>query len=229
MARLLALVLALLTVSALAGCSDAGDGGRPSTSTGPTGHGSTGTTTAADACPSVGEDTGVAGWTAHGGRWGEEGVVDGRADIVCGKATGAVQSLVHDSGTYSSFEANVTFDMLAGDSGAGLVFHFADEENFNIVRYSIREQGWHLFTMIDGERQKEENATVEGPTTNPELHEWVELRVVAEDGVVMAYDGETKVIDFELPEGASHQGRIGYFLRDAGMVAAFDAFSVQAR
>ena len=225
MARTPLVMLVLLTVALLAGCSDRAGVGQSSSTSRST---SAGTTSGSEPCPSIDADTTVAGWTIHGGEWGEEGVVDGRADVVCGRATGAVQSLVRDSGTYSSFEANVSFDMLAGDSGAGLVFHFADERNFNIVRYSIREQGWHLFTMIDGERVKQENATVAGNTTNPELNDWVELRVVVEDGVVMAYDGDTQVIDYELPEDASRQGRIGYFLRDSGMVAAFDEFDVQA-
>ncbi len=148
--------------------------------------------------------------------------------VVCGEATGPVQSLIRAAGTFSNLEANVSFNMLAGDSGAGLVIHFADDENFNIVRYSPREQGWHLFTVIHGSRDKQQDASVTPPTTNPEMHQWVELRIVSTDGFIEAYDGDVKVIEFMLPAEASHQGRVGYFLRDEGMAAGFDDFAVRA-
>ncbi|MHB1260790.1 MAG: family 16 glycoside hydrolase [Thermoplasmatota archaeon] len=219
MARTVAWLLLFLTSVGFAGCTTPGDGG-PSTTTS--------TATDADVCPGVGETTAVAGWTAHGGQWGEVDSMEGHDGVVCGEAGDALQSLVRTAGIFSNLEANVSFNMLAGDSGAGLVIHFADDENFNIVRYSPREQGWHLFTMVGGNRQKQDDASVTPPTTNPELHEWVKLRIVSTDGHIEAYHGNIKVIEYRLPPEASHEGRVGYFLRDAGMAAAFDDFTVRA-
>jgi hypothetical protein len=222
MARFALPMLLLLAFAGLAGCTESDDGGDGPTTTGST------TTNGGDPdpCPDVDSTSTVSGWTAHGGEWGTQTTSLGPS--VCGRATGAVQSLVRDSGTYSNLEANVSFEMLAGDSGAGLVIHYQDESNFNIIRYSPREQGWHLFTLIDGNRQKQDAASVTPPTTNPELEEWVALRVTSTDGFVEAWDGQTKVIEYELPDEASHQGRVGYFLRDSGMVALFDDFEVRA-
>lgn len=214
-----AVLLLFLTSAMFAGCTTPGGGG--STTTGSTDD-------HASLCMGVGGSTAVAGWTAHGGQWGEVDAMEGREGVVCGQATDAVQSLVRLEGTFSDLEASVSFNMLAGDSGAGLVIHFADDENFNIIRYSPREQGWHLFTIVGGNRQKQDDASVTPPTTNPDLHEWVDLRVMSTDGHVTAYHGDVKVIDYTLPAEASHQGAVGYFLRDEGMAAVFDDFSVRA-
>ena len=220
MVRFAASMPVLLAVSLLSGCFGGSADGEPSSTTS--------STSEPDLCQTVEEGTAVAGWVAHGGLWGPVAAMEGHNEVVCGKATAPVQSLVRSGGTYSDFEANVSFNMLAGDSGAGLVIHFANDENFNIIRYSPREQGWHLFTMVNGNRDKQQNASVTPPTTNPELHQWVALRIVSKEGHVTAFDGPTKVIDYELPDAASHQGSVGYFLRDEGMVALFDDFSVVA-
>lgn len=219
MARTLALTLSLLTLSLLAGCNQVPAGDEESDSSTPTGS---------DPCPTVDASSTVPGWTSHGARWGNVDSLEGQSDVVCGEATGAVQSLVQDGPSYADVEAWVSFNMLAGDSGAGLVIHYKDDSNLNIIRYSPREQGWHLFTMIDGNRQKQDTASVTPPTTNPELHQWVRLRVLSEAGHVEAWDGETKVISYDLPAEASHYGGVGYFLRDDGMAAAFDDFSAES-
>jgi hypothetical protein len=232
MLRQVAATFAFLLLSMLlAGCSDGGGDG----------DGATGTTSAPtpDPCPSVTDTSTVPTWTKHGGQWGDVVSQEGHATVVCGKATSALNSLVNDlSGPYGDLEALVSFNMLAGDfgvdqaaetthAGAGIVVHFADDRNYNIVRYSPREHDWHLFTMIDGTRKKENDATVEGGT-DPDYKQWVTLKVRSEGGHVTAFDGATKVIDFQLPEGASANGRVGYFLRDAGMSALYDDFSVTA-
>lgn len=223
----------LLVPFLVAGCSGGGDDGED-------GNGGTSTSSAPtpDPCPSVTDTTSVPTWTKHGGQWGTIVAQEGHTTVVCGKATSALDSLVNDlSGPYDDFEVLVSFNMVAGDygvakdaettnAGAGLVIHFEDDADYNIVRYSPRENAWHLFTMINGTRKKEAEGTVSGSTTNPDFHQWVSLKVRSEGGHVTAFDGLTKVIDFTLPEGASHNGRVGYFLRDAGMAALFDDFSV---
>lgn len=216
MVRFNALTVSVLLLSMLAGCNDVAE------------DDDTSEPAASDPCPTVDASSVVSGWTSHGARWGHVDGMEGRTDVVCGEATGAVQSLVQDGTSFTDFQAWVSFNMLAGDSGAGLVVHYKDDSDFNIVRYSPREQGWHLFTMIDGNRQKQDAASVTPPTTNPEPHEWVRLRVVSEGGHVEAWDGETKVISYDLPTEASHEGGIGYFLRDDGMAALFDDFSAEA-
>ncbi|MFA5943351.1 MAG: hypothetical protein WC876_02675 [Candidatus Thermoplasmatota archaeon] len=227
MVRFAAAILVLGTAFFLSGCASGSDGTSSSTSP----------TSGPDPCPTVDATSGYGNWVGHGGLWGSVDSMEGHDDVVCGKATGAVQSLVSPDGTFSDLEVRVSFNMLAGDfgldeseldsadAGAGLVIHFTDEENFIIIRYSPREQGWHLFTVIDGNREKQRDASVEPPTTNPEYHQWVKLRVFSVQGHVTAYDGTTKVIDYELPAEASHQGAVGYFLRDNGMVSLFDDFS----
>jgi beta-xylosidase len=170
----------------------------------------------------------IPGWTVHRGSWAKLASAEGHADVVCGAASEALSSLVHEQGEFTDFEAEVSFNMQEGDSGAGLVIHYEDDQNYNIVRYSPREQGWHIFTVIAGNRQKRDAGSITPPTTNPELDQWVALRVESRDGRVEAWDGSTKVIDYTLADGASHEGRIGYFLRDAGMVALFDDFQAFA-
>lgn len=212
------LLLASLLASSLllAGCAgDEGPGDQ------------TPTETATDYCPGIDASTQVLTWTKHGGEWGAQAAGAGRQDVVCGQADRALSSLVNDlAGPFGNLEANVDFYMLGGDSGAGLVLHFQDEQNFNIVRYSVREQGWHLFTVVEGNRQKQDEASFNPPTTNPDYNEWVSLRVTSQDGHIQAFDGDTKVIDYLLKPEASHTGRVGYFLRDTGMAALFDEFSV---
>jgi hypothetical protein len=214
----------LMVCFLLAGCAaadeddDGGAGATTSTTTPPS-----------DPCPTVTESTTVPAWTKHGGQWGDILAQEGHTGVVCGKATSALDFLVNDLlGPFSDVEVNVSFNMLQGDSGAGIVLHFADDGDYNIVRYSPREQGWHLFTLVDGNRQKQDAASVTPPTTNPDLRQWVTLKVRSEAGHVTAFDGSTKVIDFTLPEEASHNGRVGFFLRDDGMAALFDDFSATA-
>lgn len=236
MVRLPALPLVLLvTALALAGCaSDDPEEGTTTSST---------TTSSRqqdpDPCPTVNDATVVPGWTKNGGQWGPVADLDGHTTVVCGKATSSLNSLVDTlSGPAENLELNVTFVMLDGDhglsddeldsadAGAGVVLHFVDTGNYTIVRYSPREQGWHVFTVVDGNRQKQNEGTVAGSTTNPEYGQWVSLRVRSVDGHLEAWDGTTKVIDYMLPAQAAQSGLVGYFLRDAGMVAAWDNFAV---
>lgn len=190
-------------------------------------------TPAQDPCPQVTETSVVPpGWVEHGGQWGVVLGMEDHVDAICGKAMAPLAHVVAHATSYDNVVANVSFNMLqdavGGGSGAGLVINWQDVDNYVIVRYSPREQGWHLFTMIAGERTKQDEASVTPPTTNPDYHEWIPLSVRHEAGHVTAYDGTTKVIDYMLPEGASRSGYVGYFLRDNGMVALFDDFSAGA-
>lgn len=220
---LASLLASLLAVPLLAGCTaeDGGDGSESSTTT------AQGT----DACPTVTDATVVPGWTKRGGQWGVVAAMEDRVDAVCGEADQPL-SILLSSGTFSSVNASVAFNLLqddvGGGSGAGLVINWKGDGDYVIVRYSPREQGWHLFTMTGGERVKRDEASVTPPTTNPEYHTWVNLTVVHKDGHVEAWDNGTKVIDYVLPEGASRSGQVGYFLRDEGMAALFDDFRATA-
>jgi hypothetical protein len=217
------LAVSFLLLTALAGCSDGdGDAGEP-TPTGDDGGEPT------DACPQVDEGSVVTpGWVEHGGNWGTAPTMEGHVAPVCGEATAALSHLVNHAMSYDAVLANVSFNMLqdevGGGSGAGLVINWKGVDDYVIVRYSPREQGWHLFTMTGGERTKQDDASVTPPTTNPDYHQWVQLSVRHEDGHVTAFDGTTKVIDYMLPADASHSGYVGFFLRDEGMAALFDDF-----
>lgn len=214
------LLLALLSASLLSGCTQSGSG-----------DGATADMPAPkDPCPQAFGGTRVAGFTGHNGNWS---LATAGFSKVCGEGDKAVNSLVKDGlGPFTDFEATLHFQMLERDhpeydAGAGMVIHFQDDANFQIVRYSPREQGWHLFTMTAGVREKQGDASVTPPTTNPGFHAWVELRVRSEGGHVTAFDGTTKVIDYTLPEGAATSGGVGYFLR-AQQAAEFDELQAHA-
>lgn len=213
---------------ALAGCSG-GEGDETDPTPTPT---PTPTAEPTDFCPTVTSSTLVPGWTKQGGDWGPAVNMQGEVESVCGEATQPLSILLSPAGSFGAVVANVSFAMLGDDigggSGAGLVINYKDADNYVIVRYSPREQGWHLFTMTGGEREKRDEASVTPPTTNPEYREWVNLTVRHEAGHVTAFDGTTKVIDYMLPAGSSLSGQVGYFLRDTGMAALFDDFTANA-
>ena len=170
-------------------------------------------------------------WRAFGGQWG--GTLNttnpSHPKVAFGEGSDALNSLVSiEAGSFANFELNVSFNMIAGDhpQGAGLAFHFRDADNYQIIRYSISEQGWHIFTVREGNRDKQSDGTVQGNTTSPQFHEWVRLRVLSQDGHVVAYDGTTRVIDYVLPTEQSAEGGVALFVR-GNTVAQFDDFSVR--
>lgn len=173
-----------------------------------------------------------AGWEKELGTWG---AAENRTDTAhpktmrgAGQADPGLSSLVaKPAGTFGDFEAEVSFQMLSGEhpQGAGMVFHWVDEENYQIIRYSISESGWHLFTMNDGNRNKESAATAAGGTS-PAFGDWVNFRVVSENGHITAFDGATKVIDYVLQDADAKVGYVGLFTR-GDTVTLFDNFEVE--
>jgi hypothetical protein len=214
-------VAALLALSALAGC--AATDTSTSTSQAPAAIEEEFDTLAAGGKP--------AGWTVHKGTWGAaENSTDKAHPLVlrgAGEAEPGLSSIVAPL-SVADFEAAVAFKMVSGQhpQGAGLVFHFQDDDNYQIIRYSITENGWHLFTVIDGNRQKQNAASVAGET-HPEANQWVDFRVESKAGHVLAYDGATKVIDYQLPTGAAPSGGVGPFVR-GDTVAVFDDFTTNS-
>lgn len=164
------------------------------------------------------------GWVAHNGNWTInasklEGEGDGRIGF---------SSLVnHGAGSFSVFTLDINFMMLSGEhpQGAGVVINWKDEKNYQIIRYSISEQGWNLFTLVDGTRDKQSSATVSNSAA-PDFGTLVHLKVTQKDGKVMAYDGDAKVIEFTLRSNDSKSGFVGAFCR-GDTVADFDDFSVK--
>jgi hypothetical protein len=172
------------------------------------------------------------GWKKYEGTWAARANDTDTAHPKIMRGEGAdppgLSSLVdEDAGTFGDVEVVVSFKAVEGDAGAGLVTHWKDADNYNIVRYSIRENAWHLFTMIDGNRQKKDVATVAGDSTHPDLNVWVDLRVRSVDGHIEAFDGATKVIAFDLPADASHLGYVGLFSR-GDTIVDFDDFGVES-
>jgi hypothetical protein len=230
MARVPSSTLALLVAALFAGCSGNGDGDTSTT---------TSATSEQTIAKTVEEDfDGLAvgarppSWQFNRGAWGNANnasdtahpkVLEGAGDADVGLSS------ITAPGSYTDFEAAVSFKMISGEhpQGAGLVFHYFDDENYQIIRYSASEQGWHLFTMVDGNRQKQDAASVTPPTTNPEVGVWVDLRVESSGEHVKAFDGNTLVIDYDLPADAARHGRVGPFVR-GNTIAAFDDFRVEA-
>ena len=75
-----------------------------------------------------------------------------------------------------------------------MVFDWLDPQNYVIIRYSTHEHGWHLFTVVDGERVKQENATT-STQTDPGFNAWMSLSVEKEGGQIVAKDGPVTVIN----------------------------------
>lgn len=229
MTRAVVLLVALLFAVSIAGC--ARDPSDPVTKPGASSTAHTSHATSASTAP-----TGKAatesfdgpglptGWVAHNGNWSInnsklEGEGDGRIGF---------SSLVnHGAGTFNVYTLEINFTMLSGEhpQGAGVVMNWKDEKNYQIIRYSISEQGWNLFTFVDGTRDKQNNATVPNSAA-PDFGALVHLKVTQKDGIVTAYDGNAKVIEFTLRNTDSKIGFVGAFCR-GDTLADFDDFSVK--
>lgn len=227
-------LLALLLTALLSGCTtttdDGGDGDGTSTTGGSALTGASSTKTVSEDFDNRTPGEKPQGWTTHLGVWGAaENASDSAHPKVLlgsGQADPGLSSIVAPEG-YTDFEARVSFKMMSGEhpQGAGLVFHVFDDDNYQIIRYSITENGWHLFTVIDGNREKQSSASVTGET-HPGNNEWVDFRVESKGGHVTAFDGDTKVIDYTLPNDAAQYGGAGPFVR-GNTIAVFDDFFVE--
>lgn len=217
----------LAALAVLAGCLGDGAGPSPEPS-------STASQTSSDPGPSqdCDVDSGLPvlpNWAAHGGAWGTfVQPVPGRPQGIrgAGSADPGLSLLVdHSTPASSTIDASVDFALVSGEhpDGAGLAFHWSGE-SYNIVRYSPSEGGWHLFTVMDGERTKA-NAT--SPTTvpaGPGWCAWTTLRVLAEGAEVQVFQDGQAVLEATLPDGASTSGEAGLFVRGAS-VALFAGYA----
>jgi hypothetical protein len=170
------------------------------------------------------------GWKKYDGTWAAQANTTSplHPTVMQGQGRDALASLVaNEAGTFTDVNVSVDFNMIQGEhpQGAGLVWHFQDDQNYNILRYSISEQGWHVFTMIKGTRDKRDAGTLANGTS-PQFNEWHHLTLTSIGGHVKVWDGDTQVIDYTLPSDASHDGRVGIFVRGTG-VAQFDNFAVK--
>lgn len=229
--RALVLVVgAMMGAATLAGCSDDGEGPEASTSSP--------TSSTAPPGPDGGDcdvDTRmptVPTWAAHGGSW--EGFLRPDADRPQGiRGDGAPGEpglgllIDHASGPFDAVEVEVDLALVYGrhPDGAGLVFHWTGD-SYNIVRYSPSEGGWHLFTVIDGNRSKVDAPAPATVPKGPSWCEWVTLRVVADGHDIEVFqDGET-VLSATLQPDASAKGQAGLFVR-GDSVALFDGYAAR--
>ncbi len=112
-------------------------------------------------------------------------------------------------------------------AGAGVVVHFHNATNHQILRYSVRESGWHLFIWNDTvTRSKQNEALVGESSPQHAAGDWIHLKVVAKDARLTAYDGAAKVLEYQLPPGHARSGAVGLFLRDV-TTADFDNLTVK--
>jgi hypothetical protein len=226
--RILLAALCLLLI-AFAGCT-AKQGSVPTTSSIAT-TGTKGPPSQKENFDAIAEGTVPTGWQTFGGAWAAKRNATDTIHPKVMRAAGAdppgLSSLVSNAGDLTSFETFVSFKMVNGDAGAGVVVHWKDEKNHQILRYSIRENSWHVFTMVDGNRVKQEEGTVAGASTHPALGQWVRMRVTSTSGHLVAYDGTTKVLEYTLKPEAETTGRVGLFVRGTAVVE-FDDFEVEA-
>lgn len=136
-------------------------------------------------------------------------------------------------GKYTNLDLTVWLRNVEPDdglsAGAGIVIHYNDPTNMQIIRFSPREAGWHIFTWTpDAPRVKQNEASIATGIFH-EDDEWIQLRVVSANGHITAYDAGTPVLQYELPAGHSGVGAVGLFLRaaaDSDTTADFDDFHV---
>lgn len=218
---------------AASGCADGADppGSAPSSSSS--------STTTAPAPPPNGGDCDVDAplpllptWADHAGEWSGFMQVDAaRPQGIrgAGDAADPGLSLLVDHGMEptSALDVEVGFSLVSGvhPDGAGLAFHWTGP-SYNVVRYSPSEAGWHLFTIIEGNRTKVETEPMD-VVRWVEPCDWVTLRVVAEGHDVKAYQGQHLVLEATLPPPASGSGQAGLFLR-GDTVALFHGYTVRA-
>lgn len=206
----------VLAVAALAGCAGDDAGAGPSAS-------STGSQTSTSPGPDVECDLDAAlpvppTWAAHGGSWGtflQPDLVHAQGYRGAGAADPGLSLLV-DHSTPASATADVSVDiaLVSGQhpDGAGLAFHWSGD-SYNIVRYSPSEGGWHLFTVIDGERTKANATVVADAPAAPQWCAWTTLRVLANGADVQVFQDGEPVLEATLPEGSSTSGEAGLFVR----------------
>lgn len=168
-------------------------------------------------------------WAAHGGAWGTFIQPDlGRPHGFrgAGAADPGLSLLVdHSVPASSAVDAGVDLALVSGrhPDGAGLAFHWSGA-SYNLVRYSPSEAGWHLFTVVDGERTKA-NATYPAVAPpGPAWCAWTTLRVLADGRDVQAFQDGQLVLQAALPEGASTSGEAGLFVR-GDSVALFAGYA----
>ena len=219
------LLLAMTLIAALSGCADTADHGDESTS------GTTSTSSASTITYSEQFESGMpTGWAVHnGGTWtafsNSSDTEHPNSLKGVGKADPGFSSLVGLQ-SYTDFEATMKFRIEDGveQQAAGIVVHFYDDGNYQIIRYSINENSWHLFTFVDGTRTKQPDATLEAQT-HPDFHQWIDLRVESKEGVITVHDGTTKVIEYRLSASDIDFGGIGPFVR-GDATALFDDLTV---
>jgi hypothetical protein len=137
--------------------------------------------------------------------------------LLHGVGQGGFSSFVTPSRDYDDLDLSLSFRITAPPqdaAGAGVVVHYKNETEQQIIRFSVRESGWHLFTWETAAgRQKQTDA---GTADNPlhQLGEWVHLRVTSKNGHLQAFDCGVKVIDYQIPAGHSMVGGVGPFLRE---------------
>ncbi|MEK6986440.1 MAG: family 16 glycoside hydrolase [Candidatus Thermoplasmatota archaeon] len=173
------------------------------------------------------------GWVSVGGTWAVAANSSARSGghLLRGTGAGAVSDDVAcPHGSFTDFELEVDLRIVApaeDAAGAGVVIHFHNATNHQIVRYSVREAGWHIFTWTDAEpRSKKSEANVEGPSPQHVAGEWIHLKVVSKQALITAFDGATKILEYQLPPGHSRSGAVGAFLRDV-TTADFDNLTVK--
>lgn len=168
-------------------------------------------------------------WAAHGGAWSTVALADALPPHgLRGAGTddpGLSLLIDHSAGPFTTVEATVEVLLVRGGhpDGAGLAFHW-DGPSYNLVRYSPSEAGWHVFTVVEGNRTKLDAAYAPTPPPLPGWCAWTQLRVVARGAEVQVFQDGEAVLEATLPPAASASGQAGLFVRGDG-VALFRGYA----
>jgi len=132
--------------------------------------------------------------------------------------------LVFEGERFGDFDARVRFQIAGGvtEQMAGLVFRYADEGSFYVVRFSALGQNLRFYKFVGGER-----SVPIGPTFSIAKGEWHELGVKCTGNrIEVSVDGKEAMP--ALTDNSHSTGRIGFFTK-SDSVAYFSDLKITYR
>jgi hypothetical protein len=125
-------------------------------------------------------------------------------------------AIVSDPTEYSDFTLEAAFKSAGGrfDCSGGLLFRYVDDQNFYLLSAGCPSDYFALSRVLKGKMETLKQSVV--PT---DRDTWYKLKVSAQGGHFMCYDGSKMVFDFD--DNKIAKGRIGLWSRDDSQ-AQFD-------
>ncbi|QHT62984.1 family 43 glycosylhydrolase [Paenibacillus lycopersici] len=159
-------------------------------------------------------------WKSVGGaKWA---IGDGQGLTAEGAGESGLSMLVSKAKTADSFTAEYHVRLLSGKQGkAGIVFSYADKNNYGIATWSAAEGKLEARYVNDGAEVMHVSASVPG---NLDLGQLQTLRVEKAGSALTVYAEGMKLLAAELPAEAG-AGAIGYAVEGADASFGYVAFS----